>query len=539
VVSAPRSFAECWDLEGRERGEELALCDRHAALTWRQAADLSARLGRGLRASGLEPGVVIACWLPNCVELYVLRIACERSGLVWLPIPASLRERELFGIIERAEPAALVVPALFRARDFVAAARGLLPELRAPPRLIVAGRGRGGETTLDDVVQLGSGPSAPALADPPPEDGLVILPTTGSTGAPKFARFRVAAWLVRGRAQAELLSLRGDDVVVSLTQGIGPSIIPQFAAPIVGAAVHLVDEFEPAAVLETLACVRPTIVCGVPAQLAALVSDPGWPPAGLDRLRIWYATGAALPETTADRLEATTRGITLCGYGGADFGGWAVPSPSDPAEVRHHTVGRPRGGTELRVVNDGGHDVAPGETGEIWGRGPCCSTGYFRDEGATREHWTDDGWFRTGDLGRLGPAGNLVIVGRKGDLIRRGGRSIHPAELEALLGDHPKIAKAAVVGVPDPLLGERACAAVVPKAGAVVTLDEVTAYLRAQRIASFKLPERLELVADLPSRGDKIDRAALRRTIQERARGETDIATPRGEMEHEADSCPR
>jgi acyl-CoA synthetase (AMP-forming)/AMP-acid ligase II len=290
--------------------------------------------------------------------------------------------------------------------------------------------------------------------------------------------------------------------------------------------------------MEALAREQPTIVCGVPPQLTELVNHADWPPAGLDRLRIWYATGAGFPETTADRLEATTRGIALSGYGGADFGGWAVPAPSDPAEVRHHTVGRPRGGTELRLVDEAGHDVPFGEPGEIWGRGPCCAAGYFRDEAATRQHWTEDGWFRTGDLGRLDPAGNLVIIGRKGDLIRRGGRTIHPGEIEGLLGGHPKIAKAAVVGIPDPLLGERACVVVVPKAGEAVTLDEVTAHLRAERIASFKLPERLELVADLPMRGDKIDRAALRRAIQEQG-GEADTGTSRGGVEHEADCHPR
>src|SRR5262249_48744410 len=153
--------------------------------------------------------------------------------------------------------------------------------------------------------------------------------------------------------------------------------------------------------------------------------------------------------------EGSSSGIVLSGYGAVDFGGWAVPSPEDPPEVRLHTVGRPRGDTELRVVDDTGHDVLVGEPGEIWGRGPCCATGYFRDEAATREVWTADGWFRTGDLGRYDEAGNLVIVGRKRDLIRRGGKSIQPGEIEGLLSGFGKIRKAAVIGFPDPVLGER------------------------------------------------------------------------------------
>ena len=517
MASLPMSFAECWDRQARERGEQSALSDHRQSLSWSEASDLSRLLGRGLLALGAEPGAVVACWLPNCVELYLLRIACERAGLIWLPIAASLREWELHNILGRVAPAILIVPERLRDRDYVTAAQSLLENLRTPPQLVVLG-GAPPPTgmLLDEVIRLGSRSSAPTLPEWPPDDALLILPTSGGTGIPKFARFRVSAWLLRAQAQAELLDLRDDDLILALGQGIGPSIIPLFAAPIVGAAACLIDEFKPSQVLEALARVRPTIVCGVPPQIMALLEHPRWSSAIVDRVRIWYTTGMSFPPAAAARVEGSTSGIILSGYGAMDFGGWTVPSPKDPPEVRLYTVGRARGGTELRLVDDAGHDVPAGEPGEIWGRGPCCATGYFRDQAATREVWTADGWFRTGDLARYDATGNLVIVGRKRDLIRRGGKSIHPGEIEALLSGHPKIYKATVVGFPDALLGERACAVVVPKQGEVVTLDDVTEFLRAQRIASFKLPERLELVGDLPLRGDKIDRAALRRLIEER-----------------------
>ncbi len=517
MASLPKSFAECWDRQARERGEQPALSDRRRSLSWREASDLSRLLARGLLALGIEPGAVVACWLPNWLELYLLRIACERAGLIWLPIAASLREWELHNILGRATPAVLIVPERFRDRDYAATAQSLLVNLRRPPHLVVlSGASHTAGMSLDEVVQLGSGPSVPTLPERPPDEALVILPTSGGRGIPKFARFRVSAWLLRAQAQAELLDLREDDVVVALSQGIGPSIIPLFAAPIVGAAACLIDEFDPSLVIEALVRMRPTIVCGVPPQIVSLLEHPRWSSAIVDRVRIWYTTGMSFPPAAAARVEGSTPGIVLSGYGAVDFGGWTVPSPKDPPEIRLYTVGRARGDTELRLVDDAGREVPAGEPGEIWGRGPCCATGYFRDEAATREVWTADGWFQTGDLGRYDAAGNLVIVGRKRDLIRRGGKSIQPGEIEALLSDHPKIFKAAVVGFPDPQLGERACAVVVPKRGEVVTLDDVTGYLRAQRIASFKLPERLELVGDLPLRGDKIDRTALRRMIEER-----------------------
>jgi len=511
MASTPTSFAAVWDRQARERGEQTALSDRRRSLSWIDASELSRLLARGLLSLGAGPGSVVACWLPNWVESYVLRIACERAGLIWLPIAARLREWELRQILERAEPSILIVPGRFHHHDYAAAAQALLRNLRKPPRLVVAGDGA---TPLDEVVRPGSASSAPMLSDLAPEDALVILPTSGSTGIPKFAQFRVSAWLLRAAAQAELLELRDGDVVVALSQGIGPSIIPLFAAPLAGAAAFLIDEFQPELVIETLARVRPTIVCGVPPQIITLLDHPRWSGAGIERVRIWYTTGAAFPPAAAARVERSTPGIVLCGYGGMDFGGWTVPSPDDSPEVRLHTVGRPRGGTEIHLVDDAGNDVAAGEAGEIWGRGPCCAIGYFRDEAASREAWTPGGWFRTGDLGRWDAAGNLIIVGRKKDRIRRGGMSIEPGEIEALLSGHPKIHKAAVVGFSDPLLGERACAFVVPKQGETITLGELDGYLRAHRIASFKIPERLEVVAELPLRADKIDRAALRQTIE-------------------------
>jgi acyl-CoA synthetase (AMP-forming)/AMP-acid ligase II len=489
---------------------------------------LSHRLARGLLALGVEPGAIVACWLPNCVELYLLRVACERAGLVWLPIAASLRESELHNILERAEPAVLIVPERLRDRDYLEAARSLIGKLGKPPHLVVLGGGAAIGTPLEEVIRLGGVRSAAPLPLRPPDEALVILPTSGGAGIPKFAQFQVSAWLKRAQAQVELLDLREGDVILALSQGIGPSIIPLFAAPLVGAPAHLIDHFQPDVVLEALARVRPTIVCGVPPQVTSLLEHPRWSSAIVDGIRLWYTTGMAFPPAAAARIEAGSSGIVLCGYGAVDFGGWTVPSPKDPPDVRHHTVGRARGGTEIRLVDDAGRDVPSGERGEIWGRGPCCATGYFRDEAATREVWTADGWFRTGDLGRYDAAGNLVIVGRKRDLIRRGGKSIQPGEIEALLSGHPKIYSAAVVGYPDPLLGERACAVVVPKQGEVVTLDDITGYLRARRIASFKLPERVELVASLPVRGDKFDRPALRRMVEERIlETASDLGRPR------------
>ena len=220
-----------------------------------------------------------------------------------------------------------------------------------------------------------------------------------------------------------------------------------------------------------------------------------------------------MPAELAAKIEAETSGKILSGYGGMDFGGWAVPSLDDPPAIRHWTVGRPRGGTEIRLVDDQGGDVPAGEVGEIWGRGPCCALGYYKDEQSTRERWTTDGWFRTGDLGFKDRHGNLVMVGRKKEIIRRGAQTIIPAELEQLLLGHPTIVKAAVIGLPDPVMEERVCACVLLRSGHSFSFDEMIGYLKQKRLAPYKWPERLEVVSDMPLRGDKIDKQALRDVI--------------------------
>jgi 2,3-dihydroxybenzoate-AMP ligase/pristinamycin I synthetase-1 len=169
-------------------------------------------------------------------------------------------------------------------------------------------------------------------------------------------------------------------------------------------------------------------------------------------------------------------------------------------------VGKPRGGTEFRIVDGDGHDLAAGQTGELIGRGPCCVSGYLGEQG--HEQWRD-GWFHTGDLASFDADSNIVIRGRLTEVITRGGDKISATEVEALLRTHPAIAQVAVIGVPDPVLGERICACIVPTARREVDLEVLRQHLYKHGLASYKTPEQIVILDDLPIIGDKIDRRAL------------------------------
>lgn len=496
------TLTEALARHARERAAAPALTDGRARLDWGETKAWVDAAAAWFVEQGLPRGAPVLGWLPNCAEFYLVRLACEQAGLFWVPVPASQGKRELTSITQRVRPRAVFAMARFRSRDYAAELDEVLSGLRLGPlriavhadrllRLAAAARFRFDALRLDE----------PAHA----------LPTTGSEGTPKLAVYTLAAACTRAHAQAELLALSPADILLTLSPGVGPARAAWLAAPLAGACVAAMPEFHAEAALERIAQERATIVCGSPSQLALLAAKLHG--ADTSSVRMWYTAGAVLPASLAEELETRTGAVVVSTYGGADYGGWAAPAPHDAPEVRRRTVGRPRGGTEMAVVDRDGRVLPQGEVGEVIGRGPCCVSGYLGEPGS--ERWRE-GWFHTGDLGRFDAEGNLTIVGRLKEVIIRGGDNVSPSEIEALLRSFPDIAEVAVIGVPDPVLGERVCACVVPSRGRAPELEALRLRLREQGLAPFKLPEKLLLLDSLPLVGDKVDRRALFQFAYER-----------------------
>ncbi len=504
------ALAEYADRHAAVMPASAALIDDHQTLCWEDVKRWGDAVASAWIRQGLPRDAVVATWLPNWIENYLIRLACEKAGLVWLPIPSAARPRELLQLLECSRASAIILTGSSSRRDYWGELQQVLSHLSHAPVLFLArGQSRLGARRVEEMAADHPSPgdlAALRARSFTALDVAMILPTSGSTGIPRLCEYLLAAAVARGRAQAELFRLTARDVIVATVQGPGPSLIPLLAAPVAGASVVILDHPEPALLLRVIAQRGATIVCGVPAIYHDLMPSLEHGRAGAGSVRIWYSTGMAMPASLAQRLEERSNGIVLSGYGAVDLGCWAVPAPEDPAEVRWGTAGKPRGGSELRVVATGGE-----EEGEIWGRGPSSVTGYFRDPEGTKAAWTGDGWFRTGDIGRVDAHGNLVILGRTVDVINRGGQKIFPAEIERLLERHPRIARVVVLPFPDERLGERVCACVAPAGDHEVTLEEVVGFLRGFHVASYKLPERLAIVPDLPiTTGGKVDRDALR-----------------------------
>jgi non-ribosomal peptide synthetase component E (peptide arylation enzyme) len=351
----------------------------------------------------------------------------------------------------------------------------------------------------------------------------LITTTTGTTGLPKFIENSVCSRVNLGKQLAYVVRLNSEDVVVVTLTGFGAgTALALHGAPIVAAKIAMQERFDPEETLKLIEEERGTVLHFVPAQGLAMARHPNLGKYDLSSLRIIYVGGAAVNYSEAVEIEEKLGAVVMQGYGVHDCGAVNFsPSPDDPREIRLSTVGKPAPGCRIRLLNDAGEEVVKGEVGEIWATGPAGVSGYYKDPEATWRAWTEDGWFQTGDLGKLDEDGNLIIVGREKDMIIRGGQNIYPVEIESMLLAHPKILDVAIVSMPDPLMGEKACAFVIPRPGQQLTFQEMVSFLRAKKIASFKLPERLEIVDKFPMAAEqKVSKKALQQDIANKLKAE-------------------
>ena len=227
-------------------------------------------------------------------------------------------------------------------------------------------------------------------------------------------------------------------------------------------------------------------------------------------LRFITCGGSVLPYEVSERAEQQFGAKIIQGYGLMDYGALASHGVDDPEEARWMTNGRPLPGTEISIQNKNGQPLDVGEVGEILARGPHCVGGYVDEPTLTETAWKN-GYFHSGDLGRIDTKGYLQVVGRLKDIIIRGGQNISPAEIEGILGQHPKVTEAVAVKMPDPDLGERVCVFVVSAAKEPIDFEDMVQFMLDQGVAKFKIPERLELIDEFPLTpgGTKIDKKSL------------------------------
>jgi long-chain acyl-CoA synthetase len=442
--------------------DAVALVAGDTTVTYRELADRAAAFSAHLVAQGIEPGARVALDGHNTVDFVVAYLGALRAGVVVVPLnphaPPAEREREL--------------------------------ELVGPVAEISTG----------DVPVNAPAVAAVERAD---EDVAVLLFTAGTAGLPR------AAQLTHGNLAANLrqvqdhpgLALRADDVAIGvlpvfhvfgLNVGLGLVLTA-------GARIVLVEHFDPAPALAEIARHGVTIVAGAPTMYASWLdlSPDAAPPDALASARLVVSGAAPLTAEIANGMRERF-GVTVHdGYGLTEASPIVTTSVIGVDNPGPGSIGPPLPGVEVRLVDVDGTDVLPGDSGELWVRGPNVFTGYWNDEEATRRVLTPDGWLRTGDVAVLDDTGALTLVDRTKDLIIVSGFNVYPAEVEGVLLEHPDIADAAVVGEPAPRTGETVIAYVVAEPGHELSTDDVAAHC-ARLLARYKCPSRIEVVGALP-----------------------------------------
>lgn len=496
-----------------ESPSRVAIVDGDDRLTYLQFAEHVSRVAGGLRALDLAPGDVLSFQLPNWWESLVIHFAALRLGAVSNPLMPILRERELRFMLRQARSSILIVPDTFRGHDFRSMALGLRHEIDTLAHVVIV-RGLAGEGSFEALL---SAPRVAAATDRTADDAALLLYTSGTESDPKGAVHTHNTLGYEDRSIIDLYDLDDADVMYmpSPVAHITGVLYGFHLATLLGAKVVLQDIWDATTGLELIEREGCSFIVAATPFLHGLVHHPDLAHRDTSSLRVFACGGADVPPVLIETAEVNLGCLAARVYGSTEFPTLSAGGPADSPERRANTDGRVIGAAEAVVVGEAGIPVPEGKVGDLRVRGPEAFLGYL-DRDRTAESVTADGWFSTGDLARLdGPY--VQIVGRRKDVILRGGENISSKEVEDLLFSHPEVEEVAIVAMADSVMVERACAVVVPRGGRRLILRDLMDYLIAQQVARQKLPERLELVDFLPKNpSGKVQKFKLRELVAER-----------------------
>lgn len=483
-----------------EKPDQVVFVDDTRSLTYCQLKDQVDRCAAFLRSIGIGQGDVVTLQFPNRVEFPIVFFSLELIGAVANKISPDFRRREVEYILRFSKSKAYICAAQFKGFDFAEmmdAIRPGLPDLKA---VVVSG-----ETAVSAVHSLEEGlqnthPLAPReRVHMDPDEMMRMAFTSGTTGDPKGVMHSFNTTLYAAEVINTEMNVTEDEVLlIWLPVGLNWGYLSLLQTVMVGAKAILMEKFQAEKALQLIETHRVTFIPTAPASLLALLNVPDFRKYDTTSLRVVVTGGASAAIETIRAYQQNMNGHLLELYGMLETGFHTFTRFEDDPEKVNGTIGHVVGQMKLRIIDEEGRDVPDGAEGEIAADGPGVHLGYYNNPVANQELFTADGWFRTGDLGKfVDDVGNVMIVGRRKEMINRGGKKYFPREVEEFLYAHPAILHAAIVGVSDVRLGEKNCLCVVLKPGASLTLEEVIAFLKGQ-IADYKLPEMLVFYDELP-----------------------------------------
>jgi acyl-CoA synthetase len=478
-----------------EFGSLTAVIQGSDVLTWAELVDASLRLAGFLQSQGIGPGDPVVWQLPNWWESMVVAFGIWAAGAISVPVVPIFREYELTAIVEAVEPRCVITAASFRSTDHVAQFESVLAGTDTHAVRIVVRGANTGWVPFEDAVTASPAASVAVDPDAPTLVGFTSGTTSGAKGAVMSTRATLTVPMRHVRATP--YTFRDRSYMPAPVSHITGLLMAVTLPLMSGCSIVLAERWDAAQAVEDFTRHGVTFSGGAAVFIQELVEAIGT--AGLSSFPLangYNCGGSAIPIDLVRRAEELgmkprrAYGMTECPTVSASYG-------YDSAQVRLETDGKLLPGIELRVLDDDGGDVAPGEAGEFLVRGPQRALGYL-DPQHTRDGFDDEGWFRTGDLGAIDAAGCVTITGRTKDIINRGGEKLSAQEIEGLIRRYPAVSDAAVVAAPHPRLGEEPAAFIIVRAGDDAPDGELQAFLRAEGVAPQKIPRIWVPVEDFP-----------------------------------------
>jgi fatty-acyl-CoA synthase len=490
----------------------LALVSRAQGvrLTWRELADRTEAIALGLLGISIEKGDRVGIWSPTCVEWTLLQFGAARVGAILVNVNPAYRSGELAYALRQSAVRVLVTAPRFKTSDYLAMAADVRDELPTLERVVVIGSDRAAGTEdllFDELTSAGQAVDPGRLAEREarldPDDPINIQYTSGTTGNPKGATLTHHNILNNARSVAEVLGYTAADRVcipVPLYHCFGMGLGTLGCVASGATMVYPAESFAADPTLDAIAEERCTSIYGVPTMFIAMFESPRFADLDLSSLRTGIMAGAPCPIEVMKRVvnEMHAAEMTIA-YGMTETSPVSTMTRrTDDLDRRTSTVGTVLPHVEVKIVDPAtGATVSTGTPGELCTRGYLVMAGYWEDADATNAAVDDGGWMHTGDLAIMDADGYANIVGRSKDMVIRGGENIYPREIEEVLFQHPSVASAQVIGVPDIRMGEELMAWVTFRERDTATEDELRAFCR-ERLAHFKVPRYWKIASEFP-----------------------------------------
>jgi fatty-acyl-CoA synthase len=467
--------------------DRVALADVNSGTsqTYAQLNDRAVRAANVLNERGVTNGDRVAILCRNRIEFFEILFACAKLGSILVPLNWRMPAAELSPLIEDCDPALII----HGSED--ASTAGCLAANHSKIRLDL-------DDPDDFEMRMARAKPLPWRDRWPGSEPWYLIYTSGTTGRPKGVIQTFTMAMVNYINIGQAIDLRGNDSTLNYlplfhTAGINLHTLPVLIA---GGTAHILPGFEARETLRLIGEGKIDVFLGVPAIYRELSLHPDFAETDLSRVRHWACGGAPLPDSLVECFAA--RGPRVCnGFGMTETGPTAFLSYPEAATTKIGSVGKSQILIQSRIARSDGGEAGTNEIGEIQFLGPGLTPGYWNRPDETAALFTDDGWLKSGDLGRYDADGYVFVEGRIKDMYISGGENVYPAEIENVLAAHPGVFEAAIIGEPDDKWGETGCAYVQMIDGATCTADNLTAFCR-ERLAAFKIPARFVFVDDMP-----------------------------------------